>query len=78
MYLFFKTGDFNLKFVILSSEVLTLHKMEFSIWDFFSKCDQIRIFLRIWSHLLKKILNGTLHFLCSVSFAKSGAGIFFS
>ena len=22
--------------------------------DFFSKCDQIRTFLRIWSHLLKK------------------------
>ena len=24
--------------------------------DFFSKCDQIRCFLRIWSHLLKKFL----------------------
>ena len=24
--------------------------------DFFSKCDQIRSFLRIWSHLLKKSL----------------------
>ena len=22
--------------------------------DFFSKCDQIHVFLRIWSHLLKK------------------------
>ena len=29
-------------------------KMKFSITDFFSKCDQIRSFLRIWSHLLKK------------------------
>ena len=28
-------------------------KMKFSIKDFFSKCDQIRSFLRIWSHLLK-------------------------
>ena len=28
--------------------------MKFSIKDFFSKCDQIRSFLRIWSHLLKK------------------------
>ena len=28
--------------------------MNFSIKDFFSKCDQIRSFLRIWSHLLKK------------------------
>ena len=33
----------------------TLHKkMKFSIKDFFSKCDEIRSFLRIWSHLLKK------------------------
>ena len=24
--------------------------------DFFSKCDQIRSFLQIWSHLLKKSL----------------------
>ena len=30
--------------------------MEFSIKDFFSKCDQIRRFLRIWSRLLKKSL----------------------
>ena len=28
--------------------------MKFSIKDFFSKCDQIRIILRIWSHLLEK------------------------
>ena len=30
--------------------------MKFSIKDFFSKCDQIRSFQRIWSHLLKKSL----------------------
>ena len=30
--------------------------MKFSIKDFFSKCDQIRRKLRIWSHLLKKSL----------------------
>ena len=30
--------------------------MKFSIKDFFSKCDQIRSFLRIWSHLFKKSL----------------------
>ena len=30
--------------------------MKFSIKDFFSKRDQIRSFLRIWSHLLKKSL----------------------
>ena len=33
---------------------ITAHKMKFSITDFFSKCDQIRRKLRIWSHLLKK------------------------
>ena len=30
--------------------------MKFSIKHFFSKCDQIRNFLRVWSHLLKKSL----------------------
>ena len=34
----------------------TAQKRKFSIKDFFSKCDQIRSFLRIWSHLLKKSL----------------------
>ena len=35
----------------------TLHKkMNFSIKDFSSKCDQIRSKLRIWPHLLKKSL----------------------
>ena len=31
-------------------------KMKFSVKDFFSKCDQIRRKLRIWSHLLKNSL----------------------
>ena len=35
----------------------TEQKMKFSIKDFFSNCDQIRSFLRIWSHLLKKSLK---------------------
>ena len=30
--------------------------MKFPIKDFFSKCDQIRSFMRIWSHILKKSL----------------------
>ena len=34
----------------------TAHKMKFSIKDFFSKYDQIRSFMLIWSHLLKKSL----------------------
>ena len=40
--------------------------MKFSIKDFFSNCDQIRSFLRIWSHLLKKSLMENVIFLCSV------------
>ena len=36
--------------------MITAQKMKFSIQNFFSKCDQIRIFLRIWSHLLRKSL----------------------
>ena len=34
----------------------TVQKMNLFIEDFFSKCDQIRRKLRIWSHLLKKFL----------------------
>ena len=33
-----------------------MQKMKFSINNFFSKCDQITIFLRIWPQLLKKSL----------------------
>ena len=41
----------------LAHSSLSLHKkMKFSIKDFFSKCDQIRRKLRIWSHLLNKSL----------------------
>ena len=40
-------------------------KIKFSIKDFFSKCDQIRSFLCIWSHLLKKSLIGNFIF-CAV------------
>ena len=35
---------------------ITAQKMKFFIKDFFSKCEQIRSLLRIWSHLLKKSL----------------------
>ena len=44
----------------------TVQKMKFSIMDFFSKCEQIRSFLRIWSHLLKKSWMETFIF-CTVS-----------
>ena len=40
-------------------------KMKFPIKDFFSKCDQSRRKLRIWSHLLKKSLIENLFF-CAV------------
>ena len=39
--------------------------MKFSIKDFSSKCDEIRSFLRIWSHLLKKSLMANF-ILCAV------------
>ena len=38
---------------------------KFSVKDFFSKCDQIRNFLQIWSHLLKKYLMKNFIF-CAV------------
>ena len=40
----------------------TSQKMKFFFKDFFSKCDQIRSFLWIWSHLLKKSLMGNFIF----------------
>ena len=40
-------------------------KMKFSVKNFFSKYDQIRSFLRIWSHLLKVSLMENFFFLCS-------------
>ena len=38
----------------------TTQKMKFSIKDFFGKCDQIRSFLPIWSHILKNSLMKNL------------------
>ena len=35
--------------------------MKFYIKDFFSECDQIRMKLQIWSHLLKKSLKSDSH-----------------
>ena len=40
----------------------TAQILKLSIVDFFSKCDQIRNLLRIWSHLLKKPLMEILIF----------------
>ena len=46
--------------------VITTQKMKFSIIDFFSKCDQIRNFLRSWSYLPKKSLMENFIF-CAVN-----------
>ena len=42
----------------------TAQKLQFFIKDFFSKCDQIRSKLRIWSHLLQKSVMENFIFLC--------------
>ena len=43
----------------------TAQKMKLTMMDFFSKCDRIRRFLRIWSHLLRKSLMENFIF-CAV------------
>ena len=45
--------------------MMTAQKMKFSIKDFFRKCDQIRSFLGMWSHILKKSLMENFIF-CAV------------
>ena len=51
-----RNNSYNLPFVF----TFTAQKMKFSIKDFFGKCDQIRKFPWIWSHLLKKSLMENL------------------
>ena len=53
-----------LKFIFSLEQ--TVQKMKFSIKDFLIKCDQIRSFLPIWSHLLKKSLMENFIF-CAVT-----------
>ena len=48
-------------------EQCSTKKMKYSIKDFLSKCDQIRSFLLIWSHLLKKSLIENFSFCAVVS-----------
>ena len=60
------TGQLYSKEIFESLVIHCTQKMKFSIKYFFSKCDQIRSFLRIWSHLPKKSLIET-SFLCSDS-----------
>ena len=69
-------GQKNLEFLVSSISVVkknhdptpmlhTAKEMKFSIKDFFSKCDQVRRKLQIWSHLLKKSLKENFIF-CAV------------
>ena len=50
------------------NEPFTAHNMNFSIKDFFNKCEQIHRKLLIWSHLLKKsLIERILNFIfCTV------------
>ena len=57
-------GEINIKLVKIAAEH-TAQKMKFSIKYFFSRCDQIRSFLRIWSNLLNKSLMENFIF-CAV------------
>ena len=49
----------------------TAQKKKFSIKHFFSKYDQIRSFLRIWSHLLEKSLMQNFIFCAVYSICKN-------
>ena len=51
-----RLNDNSISSLFQNNKTGTAQKMKFSIKDFFSKCDQIRSFLRIWSYLLQKSL----------------------
>ena len=71
-FCYFPIFAFFLYFVPLTFSMIVdiLHK--FSAEDSFSKCDQIRSFLRIWSHLLKKSLMENFIF-CAVIDCRDGS-----
>ena len=48
--------------VLQLSLMTASQNMKFSVKDFFSKCDQISSFLRVWSDLLKKSLEENIFF----------------
>ena len=67
-----RSTSWNLSFIHCPNYLIldwanTAQNMKFSINGFFSKCDQIRRFLRIWSHSLKKSLMENFIF-CAVKF----------
>ena len=53
-------------------DIHTALKMKFYIKDFSSKCDQIHIFLWIWSYLLEKAFMENFIF-CAVSISHASA-----
>ena len=54
-----------MKIFAINHATYIAQKRKFSIKDFFSKCDQIRKKLWIWSHLLKKSLMEN-YFFCAM------------
>ena len=64
-YFNFSVFDQKKKLTQLEQRTITAQKKEFSIKNFFCKCDQVRRKLRIWSHLLKKSLMENFIF-CAV------------
>ena len=53
-YMFDRVIKTPLKALAQKYILVTAQNLKFSIKDFFSKCDQSRRKLRVWSHLLKK------------------------
>ena len=68
----FWDNNLDLFIPLIQWQINTAQKMKFSIKDFFSKCDQIGSFLRIWSHLLKESAMEDFIF-CEVWYAKYNA-----
>ena len=54
--IYVKSRKLNLLDPFIKNSLSIAQKMMFSMKDFFSKCDQIRSFRWIWSHLLNKSL----------------------
>ena len=73
VWIFVQTGGTEYTLSVKVTPI-TAQKMKFSMKGFFSKYDQIRSFLRIWSHVLKKSLMENFIF-CAVNAASAMADI---
>ena len=69
LFLFIIVATYILQFtLIVFLAAVTAQKVKFFIKDFCNKCDQIRSFLQIGSHLLKKsLMENFISFTCSES-----------